>query len=143
MLLQFACLALVGAGGFLAPGSGGTATHVIGAALLIGGAALAGWGGVTLQGAKAMTALPHPRGDAELAESGAYRLVRHPIYGGLILLALGWGAVTASVPALAAAALLAITLDLKRRREEAWLQERFAGYAAYRTRTRALLPFVY
>jgi putative ABC transport system permease protein len=42
-----------------------------------------------------------------------------------------------------AAVLLALVLDLKRRREEAWLLARFEGYEAYRLRTKALVPFVY
>lgn len=40
-------------------------------------------------------------------------------------------------------ALLAIVLDLKRRREEAWLAARYPGYGAYRARTKALIPFLY
>jgi protein-S-isoprenylcysteine O-methyltransferase Ste14 len=34
-------------------------------------------------------------------------------------------------------------LDIKRRREEAWLVERYPGYTAYLARTKALLPFLY
>ena len=36
-----------------------------------------------------------------------------------------------------------VFFTLKSRREEAWLQERFDGYAAYRARTRRLIPWVY
>jgi len=38
---------------------------------------------------------------------------------------------------------LAVFADLKSRREEAWLAEQFAGYAAYRQRTRRLVPLLY
>jgi protein-S-isoprenylcysteine O-methyltransferase Ste14 len=38
---------------------------------------------------------------------------------------------------------LLLFFDLKRRREEAWLEARFADYAAYRARTRRLIPWVY
>ena len=48
-----------------------------------------------------LTPFPEPLPGARLVESGAYRLVRHPIYGGLILGALGWGLLTASPLALA------------------------------------------
>ena len=48
-----------------------------------------------------------------------------------------------SVAAGVATLALAVTLDLKRRREELWLAERFEGYAAYRQRTKALIPFLY
>jgi protein-S-isoprenylcysteine O-methyltransferase Ste14 len=35
---------------------------------------------------------------------------------------------------------LGVFADLKSRREEAWLSEQFAGYAACRRRTRRLIP---
>ena len=37
----------------------------------------------------ALTALPEPRADAPLVESGPYSLARHPIYGGVTLFILG------------------------------------------------------
>ena len=61
----------------------------------------------------ALTPLPHPRADAELVESGIYRLVRHPIYGGLIVASVGWGLVTASVVALVLAGGLGLFFLLK------------------------------
>ena len=106
------------------------------------GATLAGAGLVGLRDGDALTAVPHPRDEARLVEAGAYRLVRHPIYGGLVLAAVGWALIRASIPALLAAALLFLFFDLKRRREEVWLAERFPGYSDYRKRTRALIPFL-
>ena len=85
----------------------------------------------------------HPRRDAPLVESGAYRLARHPIYGGLVIGSVGWALVTASPLGLALAAILFAFFDLKSRREEAWLVDRFPAYDAYRRRTRRLIPFVY
>jgi protein-S-isoprenylcysteine O-methyltransferase Ste14 len=38
---------------------------------------------------------------------------------------------------------LAAVLDLKARREEAWLVVRYPGYAAYARRTRRFLPGLY
>lgn len=144
--LQFACLALVVAGGLL-PGTGIAGDPgvrwVVAGVLLFGGIALAGWGVAALRQAMALTSLPYPLAAGKLVETGAYRLVRHPIYGGLIMTAAGWAAVTASVPATVATAVLAITLDLKRRREEAWLREHYSAYGAYQRRTKALIPGVY
>ena len=37
-----------------------------------------------------LTAVPYPKEQATLIETGPYRLVRHPIYCGGILSALGW-----------------------------------------------------
>ena len=107
------------------------------------GATLAGAGLAGLRGGDALTAVPHPRDEASLVETGAFRLVRHPIYGGLILGAAGWALLRASPAALLGAAILLVFFDLKRRREEAWLATRYHGYAAYRARTRRLIPWIY
>jgi protein-S-isoprenylcysteine O-methyltransferase Ste14 len=81
-----------------------------------------------------------PRDHAGLIETGAFRLVRHPIYGGFILAALGWAIVQASIIAATLAAVLAGFFRLKSAREEAWLETRFPGYAAYRRRTPRFFP---
>lgn len=112
-----------------------------GIAAIAAGAILVVRGSADLRGA--LTPLPRPRDDATLVETGVYGLARHPIYGGLILAALGWSWVQASLPALVAALTLATFFVLKSIREEAWLLERFAGYAAYRARTRRFIPWVY
>ncbi len=70
--------------------------------------------------------------------------MRHPIYGGGILIAFGWTIVFGSVAGLVLSLALALFLDLKSRREELWLTEHYDGYEAYRQRTpRRFLPFVY
>ncbi len=90
-----------------------------------------------------LTPMPHPLPGAELVETGVYRRVRHPLYAAVMLVAFGWGTAMASVRSLMAAGLLAVWLDAKARREEAWLMARFPGYAAYRARTRRFVPGVY
>lgn len=115
-------------------------TSIAGAVFIAGGLVLAIKGLYDLR--DALTPLPYPRADAELVETGVYALVRHPIYGGLVLMASGWGLLTASPAALIAAAILFGFFELKSRREEAWLEGRFAGYAAYRTRTRRIIPWI-
>ena len=140
-LVLFGAVAVSGAAG---PAWGGWPA-TIGIAL---GAILIGCGGVlSLRGVldlrENLTPFPKPLEGARLVESGAYRLVRHPIYGGLVLGALGWGLVRASPLTLAGALLLAAFFDLKSRREEIWLSERYEDYPAYRSRTHRLLPWVY
>jgi protein-S-isoprenylcysteine O-methyltransferase Ste14 len=78
-----------------------------------------------------------------LIESGAYRLIRHPIYSGLVLGALGWGVVTGSTLAMVSAGLLFLLFIGKSRREEAWLCVVHPGYGAYQARTKRLIPWVY
>ena len=124
------------------PAATGT-RHLVGYMIGMIGAVFIGSGFAELRRAHALTVLPQPLDDAELVERGAYRFVRHPIYSGLILGAIGLAVITPWAGTFIAAALLAIVLDLKRRREEAWLAERFPGYTAYRSRTKALVPFLY
>lgn len=84
---------------------------------------------------RSLTPLPRPKDEASMRERGAYRLVRHPIYGGAILVAVGWS--MAGTPlALVPTALLVALLEMKSRRKEAWLVDRYTGYEAYRRRVR-------
>ncbi len=115
------------------------ATTLVGLAAVLAGLALAIRGVRDLGGA--LTAYPHPREDADLVQTGVYRRARHPIYGGLVLGAVGWALGMASLEALAVVVLLWAFLRLKSRREEAWLADRFPGYPAYRERTRGFWPW--
>ena len=87
-----------------------------------------------------LTAVPHPRDGAELVETGIYRFVRHPIYGGLIAMAVAWGLMNASLLTLLMAAVLALFFDLKSRREEAWLRARYGRLRRVHAADAALLP---
>jgi protein-S-isoprenylcysteine O-methyltransferase Ste14 len=144
VVLQLVLLALVAVAGLAGPAWDGVArvvTNALGAMLMAAGLVLALRGLVDLRGA--LTPLPHPRDDASLVDTGAYRLVRHPIYGGIILGAAGYGLLTASPPALAGAVVLLGFFRLKSGREELWLEQRYPDYAAYRLHTRRMIPLVY
>jgi len=123
------------------PFPGGRWVFFAGLALLLGGAGLAVGGAVKL--GAALTPLPCPAADSVLRETGAYRLVRHPMYCGVILAAFGWALLSRGWLTLGYAAAGCVFLDVKARREEKWLLERFPGYAAYQRRVRKLVPFVY
>jgi len=90
-----------------------------------------------------LTPLPHPKDDASFVASGPYRVVRHPMYGSVILLALGWAFHVEGLLTVVYALLTVLFFDIKTRREEAWLIQRFPEYAAYRRRVRKLIPFIY
>ena len=145
--IQFVVFIVIAIAGLMAPGGwSGPVSQVVfavGVALVAVGAALAISAILSLNAADALTAVPRPRDAASLVEHGAYRLVRHPIYGGLVLGATGWALARGSLTAFAGALLLFAFFDLKRRREEAWLVGRYPGYAAYRTRTRSIIPWLY
>jgi protein-S-isoprenylcysteine O-methyltransferase Ste14 len=98
--------------------------------------------GLIRQG-RSLTVSARPRDGAALIQDGPYAVVRHPMYSGLLALACGWALFLQSWLTLAYAAALFVVLDLKARREERWLLERFAAYGEYRRRVRRLVPFVY
>lgn len=90
-----------------------------------------------------LTPFPRPRGDATLVTRGVYRVVRHPIYGGLIALAIGWALWWSSPAGIVYGALVAVFFDRKAAREERWLRDRYPAYAAYARRVRRFVPGVY
>jgi protein-S-isoprenylcysteine O-methyltransferase Ste14 len=107
--------------------------RIAGVLVLLGGLAFAIWAGRSL--GPALTPYPLPNEEGTLVERGPYRLVRHPIYVGGLLVFLGYG-LLASVPATAAVALLAVLWHFKAGVEERHLAERFPGYAGYQRRVR-------
>jgi protein-S-isoprenylcysteine O-methyltransferase Ste14 len=136
-------VAIVGCGfvGVYWPGSVESYLTIVGILLVVAGAAVVLTGALTL--GRSFTHFPRPRSSGRLHQRGIYRLVRHPVYGGVLLLALGWSLAEAPL-ALVPTALLALVFDLKSRREEIWLRERYPEYAAYAERTHSrFIPFVY
>jgi protein-S-isoprenylcysteine O-methyltransferase Ste14 len=114
---------------------------VIGAAILLSGGLLIVTGALRL-GAN-LTAVPHPKDQSTLIETGPYQFVRHPMYSGAIVFALGWALWVHSWLTLGYVMVLFVFFDIKSRREEQWLRAKFTGYAAYQKRVRKLIPFVY
>jgi protein-S-isoprenylcysteine O-methyltransferase Ste14 len=145
VLIQGILFVLIAAAGFSVNGAWArearTVTTIVAGLLVVGGALLAVSGAVELR--EAFTPVPRPRDGARLVETGAFSLVRHPIYGGIVLAALGWGLFTASPISMGLSAVLLGFFRLKSAREEAWLVEVYPGYDAYRARTRRMIPFLY
>jgi protein-S-isoprenylcysteine O-methyltransferase Ste14 len=81
--------------------------------------------------------------DHQLIERGPYRLVRHPIYAGLIFAVLAIATQLAQFAGFAAVALLTLGFWLKAQLEERFLISGLGeeAYAAYRKRTPMLIPF--
>ncbi len=77
-----------------------------------------------------------------VVDSGPYRLVRHPMYTGFIVMDLGLAILCGSALALAGVAMMIVGLWLKARVEERFLSEELgaAAYAAYKARTPMLMP---
>ena len=92
---------------------------------------------------KNLTPLPYPIDNGELVQTGIYSLVRHPLYSGLILAALGWTIFQMSISHLIATAILLIFFDIKANREETWLTEKYPDYSEYRQRVKKIIPGIY
>ncbi len=99
-------------------------------------------GGVRTLGVN-LTPLPHPKDDGALVTSGIYGIVRHPIYSGVIFLALAYSCWNWSLSHAIGTILLFLFFDIKARKEEVWLQNKFADYDAYRSCVKKLIPWVY
>lgn len=142
--MLFAIIAIAGLRDLAGQGS---ATPWGPAASLIGLAAIGIGGFVAARGVwdlrAGLSPFPRPIDGAPLVETGAYRLIRHPIYSGLVLGAVGWGLVSGSAVVIVAAGLLFLLFAGKSRREEAWLTAAHPGYADYQRRTKRLIPWVY
>ena len=82
------------------------------------------------------------RTDTELVTSGPYALVRHPIYGGILLMMVGTAIGLIPTWWLVAAA-AGIYFFYSARAEERFMTERFPdSYPAYRARTKMLIPLL-
>ncbi len=139
--VQLALLAAIVLVPRVGPPGGPAWMRPLGWAGIAGGLTLIVLGRRTL-GASA-TIWPRPPADAILVQEGIYRVVRHPIYSGLICDGIGVALWRASLLHLALTALLAVVLDAKARREERWLTERFPDYALYRATVRKFIPGIY
>ncbi|SNS64331.1 Protein-S-isoprenylcysteine O-methyltransferase Ste14 [Noviherbaspirillum humi] len=120
---------------------GGTIFRIAGGLIAIGGAVIFLWSVIRL--GKTFTPFPRPLPEGELVTTGPYRFVRHPIYAGVLLCTFGYALASENWLRLACSALLLIFFDFKARAEERWLERQYSGYAAYREKTRKLLPWVY
>jgi protein-S-isoprenylcysteine O-methyltransferase Ste14 len=90
-----------------------------------------------------LTPLPHPRDRGQLVTTGVYGLVRHPMYSGVIYLALAYASWQMSWVHLVGSIGLLVFFDAKSRKEEVWLTEKFSDYAIYSTTVKKLIPLIY
>ena len=121
--------------------AGGPVPDLVGTGLVAAGLALSVWARTLLGGNWSATVTL--KEGHEIVRAGPYRLVRHPIYTGLLLGFVGTAVVLGERRGLIAVAIAAGALWRKLRLEERWLTEEFgARYEDYRRQTRALIPFI-
>ena len=115
--------------------------RVIGIFLVVIGAIPAIGAAIDLK--KSLTPFPRPVSSGNLVTSGFYRLVRHPIYFGILLCGLGGALYAANISRLLLTAIMAIFLDAKSAKEEKYLSVMYPEYSAYQLRVKKLLPGIY
>ena len=77
----------------------------------------------------------------QLIRSGPYAYVRHPIYSGILLAALGTALLVGEWRGLLAVIMVTVAFSMKAKREEAYMSAEFGDvYAQYRQTTGFLLP---
>jgi protein-S-isoprenylcysteine O-methyltransferase Ste14 len=90
-----------------------------------------------------LTPLPHPRDEGQLVTTGVYGIVRHPMYSGVIYLALAYASWQMSWVHLVGSIVLFVFFDAKSRKEEVWLTEKFADYTNYSNSVKKLILWIY
>jgi protein-S-isoprenylcysteine O-methyltransferase Ste14 len=88
----------------------------------------------------ALTATPVPNGKSQLKTGGMYGFVRHPIYSGVLLLAVGLVVRSANWVTLAVGIATVSFFHTKAQWEERQLAEHFEDYASYRAATPRFVP---
>lgn len=82
-----------------------------------------------------LTPFPTPKEKGVLVQTGLYKYIRHPIYTGIILFALGWGVFDESIWKISIGMLLWVLFYFKSSYEETLLMNKFEAYKAYRETT--------
>jgi len=112
----------------------------LGLALTCAGIVFAVWARITL--GKNWSGIVTVKQDHQLIRTGPYRLVRHPIYSGLLLAILGTAVSLGKVRSFLAVGVILAGWWLKWRAEENFMVQEFGEqYEQYRRETPALIPF--
>ena len=115
--------------------------QIAGLVLTVAGMAFAVWARVYL--GSNWSSAPMVKQGHELIRSGPYRLVRHPIYTGLLTSSVGTLLVNGKVRAVIGVVLIYVAFVIKSRIEEEFMVRTFgAEYEDYRRTTAAIIPGV-
>lgn len=90
-----------------------------------------------------LTTFTKPRPNVRVEQGGAYRLVRHPIYSGVVVGVFGWALYHGRWSGLLSSLVVTVFFDQKATREERWLLSHIPEYPAYQERVRKLIPWIY
>ena len=118
------------------------AQNIIGLALILLGYTILFIGHFTLRRFHSSTLVI--REDHKLVTHGIYRLVRHPMYLGVLLVAIGMPVFVSSLAGFLIMLILIPILLIRIRIEERLLIDEFGEeYQAYQRSTRKLIPFIF
>jgi protein-S-isoprenylcysteine O-methyltransferase Ste14 len=121
---------------------GGMRATTAGYSLLLAGMLFAAWARVFLGGNWSSSVTL--KQDHTLVRSGPYRIVRHPIYTGLLVALLGTAIVLGELRCFLGVMLAAIAWKIKSITEEALMVQQFGDqYTRYRTQVKALVPYIW
>lgn len=116
-------------------------TDVVGLALTAAGILFAIWARFVL--GKNWSGTVTVKQNHELIRTGPYRFVRHPIYSGLLLAALGTAMIHGRVRDFVGFGLAFLGWWLKTRTEEKFMVELFDGeYLKYRKQVKGFIPYI-
>ncbi len=90
-----------------------------------------------------LTPFPHPKDDGKLVTTGVYGVVRHPIYSGVVFLAIAYSCWQSSLTHAIGTVILLLFFDIKARKEESWLKNKFSDYNSYQSKVKKLIPWLY
>ena len=119
----------------------GTLAGLVGIAITLTGLGFAVWARIHL--GTNWSGQPVIRTDHTLVQSGPYRIVRNPIYTGLLIACIGSTVVIGKFWALAGTILILAGFIMKIRSEEEFLQEEFGEcFTRYKQNVKSLIPFI-
>lgn len=84
------------------------------------------------------------RSEHQLVDWGIYRWIRHPMYSGFLVFGVGMALLSANGLGCAYILVMAVMIFTRLPDEETMMAQKFGtAYASYRSRTSALIPFIY
>lgn len=122
------------------PGAHGYGPLIVGVVLMWAGLGLRVWAIVVL-GEAFRTTVEVDQGQ-RVIDTGPYRMIRHPSYAGVMLIAVGYGIAAASWPALVLSVLGPFVVLTRRIlvEERALVATLGSAYSAYEKRTKRIIP---
>jgi protein-S-isoprenylcysteine O-methyltransferase len=114
----------------------------VGYGLLLAGMFFAGWARIFLGGNWSSNVTL--KEDHTLVRSGPYRIVRHPIYTGLLVALLGTAIALGPLRCFLGVILAAVAWKIKSITEERFMVQQFGDqYTHYRMQVKALVPYIW